>query len=965
MCNGDPRKLTSTPQITADSGESTVDIDDHEPSPVPLATTIDDTHEEDTFDSGLQTPPKRRMLHSQPSENEWHTPGAHKRPLERITSSPIIPRGFFGDMDVFGDGGPRKRPRFSSSFRIVDRSPSPELPEEANKAIQALNEAISASRRGTMVGESPLMPELSMEDITAMESAIDDTPAMEEVLSLDDGVNGNGQPFFSEMFPPPLPALNAEYSESEENPEIPDSPSLRPVPSPLLPLVSPFLHKELPGSDYMSMDVDNQDFDEGAQIGINEDALDLMGYLTESVPELAPPIETPPVTLEEEVRIEEAQVEETQVEETQVEETQVGETQVEETQVEEVQVEEVQVEEAQVEEAQVEEAQVEEVQVEETQVEETQVEEAQVEEVQVEEMPFEKAHSEQRRVEEAETGPPEPKDREEPQIAEKDTEDSKLEEALSEETAEDKRTAPASFASSDAEDSGRDSLFDDGSDGEVARPRSKSPLTGPPLPGPSPLRRMVPAPAKSPESSPKNPSRLSIRTGFTPVNDGQEQPPFQTPLKTPQLYLPSPSPRVALDGTQFPFTAPPKLDFAQRSFNMPDAGERRRLFRESRHSVPGGPSAYFGGPNRRSSFDHDERPRLTATAKEPSPASPEDEQLESPENEGLHRSDSEAEEGDGPVVVDADEIDAEGYASDDEKVEEEGPEDDVEEAFDGSDTGMAEYERQEEEEDDEDMEEQIHELEKTLEEELQHAQDMDDDVMSEIISQEDVAMDDASQHEESDHQGTVDQKLNVQGELEAKEESPEPRRPLAVDEFEDDCEEDEWDKEERGLEGELESGDEEGSYDEYESVHGSVKSINSNGTRVDQEDQESWDESADEGDYYEHQQRPKGFVPGEVIDLMSDDDEDDNDSKSAPEGPTEVEEPQSDVSRLGSETPPSNPSYLGSLRSDGPEVGSVPSSSLPETPKPDATEPAQFKSGVTTSVCTPSRIKSDHMLTRA
>lgn len=173
-------------------------------------------------------------------------PGVFKRKGDLLANSPLHLQQLFGeeedeynlDADL---NRPRKKPRFSSSYRLVDRTPSPE-PEEGSQetADPFVDHAsptadVEAARLATMAHDEPM-------------TIYRDAPSPEEPSS--------SRPTHIEMPPPPLP-INTQQSHEQDG-KMPKSPSLRPTPSPKLPLVSPFLHRGLSGIDYMSIDSEEQ-----------------------------------------------------------------------------------------------------------------------------------------------------------------------------------------------------------------------------------------------------------------------------------------------------------------------------------------------------------------------------------------------------------------------------------------------------------------------------------------------------------------------------------------------------------------------------------------------------------------------------------------------------------------------------------------------------------------------------------
>jgi hypothetical protein len=176
--------------------------------------------------------PQSPSVVSQSSETKWSTLGAFKRKGALISPSPLFLQQLFGDDYEFdiNSSRPSKRTRFSSgSYRLVDRTPSP-----------------TPSGIEPTTIDSDLDPAVSnTEDDTVYRGMFSRTHPT--------------RPTHIEMPPPPLPANHGRDDSIEtrnEGSKMPDSPCLKPVPSPQLPLVSPFLHAGLSASDYMSISLD-------------------------------------------------------------------------------------------------------------------------------------------------------------------------------------------------------------------------------------------------------------------------------------------------------------------------------------------------------------------------------------------------------------------------------------------------------------------------------------------------------------------------------------------------------------------------------------------------------------------------------------------------------------------------------------------------------------------------------------
>ncbi|KAF8253019.1 hypothetical protein K440DRAFT_643021 [Wilcoxina mikolae CBS 423.85] len=225
-----------------------IDVDAPEELSTSFASTIpDDDHIYAPASPPIRapaTPPPR----SETTGNVWDTSGVFKRKGDLLANSPLHLQRLFGEEEedeynINADlNRPRKRPRFSSSYRLVDRTPSPELEGGSQETADPFVDHapptanVEAVRLAAMPHDEPL-------------TIYRDAPSPEEPSS--------SRPTHIEMPPPPLPAISTQQSHEQDG-EMPDSPSLRPVPSPKLPLVSPFLHRGLSGVDYMSIDTEER-----------------------------------------------------------------------------------------------------------------------------------------------------------------------------------------------------------------------------------------------------------------------------------------------------------------------------------------------------------------------------------------------------------------------------------------------------------------------------------------------------------------------------------------------------------------------------------------------------------------------------------------------------------------------------------------------------------------------------------
>ncbi|PWW72750.1 hypothetical protein C7212DRAFT_285780 [Tuber magnatum] len=233
-------------KVKTTSGWSTIDIaPDLEASPT-VASQVLPTAIEETRPLHPSTPPSTESFSFSKDENEWSTPGLFKR----SSSSSLPAESLFGGDDDYDLEHRSKRPRFSSSFRLLERN------EVTEREPGGLDEEISArspkgkGKQAPKTGTGGPEHEGQMEggnvssvriDISE-EMSVDATEAAGASKTLDRRMR-------IPMPPPPLPPLDTRMDEED----MPDSPSLRPVLSANLPLISPFMNRGLSGADYMSL----------------------------------------------------------------------------------------------------------------------------------------------------------------------------------------------------------------------------------------------------------------------------------------------------------------------------------------------------------------------------------------------------------------------------------------------------------------------------------------------------------------------------------------------------------------------------------------------------------------------------------------------------------------------------------------------------------------------------------------
>lgn len=220
----------------------------------------------------LATPPAAEPFSFSQNDNEWATPGLFKR---RVTWSPDEPssafaigdQGLFDEVDEYDLEHRKKRPRFSSSsYRLLDGDESTEKTREeegGGEGTTAMDgsvtldygkpEAMVEDQEGEVPGED------SLEEVSTEQTSPNTLSNIPDSMTLDlpEISRPFDHPFHITMPPPPVPALCSETT--------PDSPSLKPVPSEHLPMVSPFLNRGLTGTDYVGVVTDSSSRTEGTE----------------------------------------------------------------------------------------------------------------------------------------------------------------------------------------------------------------------------------------------------------------------------------------------------------------------------------------------------------------------------------------------------------------------------------------------------------------------------------------------------------------------------------------------------------------------------------------------------------------------------------------------------------------------------------------------------------------------------
>lgn len=255
------------PKVKTTSGWSTVDIDASAESlaPEPTLLVAEALSPSPTRPSA---PPLAAPFSLLQNENEWATPGLFKRRLtwgdDESSSSAftIGTRGLFDEEDEFDLGHRKKRPRFSSSYRLLDGNESPPRDASGEDGVEEEEEIVTldgSNDRQTLgaveedegaigVPRKQTEQDATGNNITKQEMAVD----------LPENLQTVAHPSHIVMPPPPLPPLTTQFGDADEIlGNAPDSPSLRPVPSEQLPIISPLLNRGLAGTDYMGVILDS------------------------------------------------------------------------------------------------------------------------------------------------------------------------------------------------------------------------------------------------------------------------------------------------------------------------------------------------------------------------------------------------------------------------------------------------------------------------------------------------------------------------------------------------------------------------------------------------------------------------------------------------------------------------------------------------------------------------------------
>lgn len=193
-------------------------------------------------------------------------------PDEPSSAFAIRSRGLFDEEVEYDLEHRRKRTRFSSSYRLLEGGESTEKEvgeREGRKTVRVGESGALYYERHESVAEDETSDDTHVNEVfnkqtqhpesytaTATENITDsmtlDLPELSSANTVDlqDEPVGPFHPSHITMPPPPPPPLIPQFSASETTP---DSPSLKPVPSEQLPIISPFLHRGLASTDYMGV----------------------------------------------------------------------------------------------------------------------------------------------------------------------------------------------------------------------------------------------------------------------------------------------------------------------------------------------------------------------------------------------------------------------------------------------------------------------------------------------------------------------------------------------------------------------------------------------------------------------------------------------------------------------------------------------------------------------------------------
>ncbi|KAG0633197.1 hypothetical protein HOY80DRAFT_1141601 [Tuber brumale] len=237
-------------KVKTTSGWSTINIaPDLEASPTVASQTLPTTIEE-TRALPPSTPPSTKPFSFSENENEWSTPGLFKRPITWLSnepsSSPLPAESLFGGDDDYDLEHRSKRPRFSNSFRLLEQKEVTEGESEKISTGSPKGEGKQAPKTGTSGTEDG--DQMEGGNVSSVRIDISEEMSVDATEAAGAGKTPDRRMRIP-MPPPPLSPLDTRM----DGEDMPDSPSLRPVLSASLPLISPFMNRGLSGADYMGL----------------------------------------------------------------------------------------------------------------------------------------------------------------------------------------------------------------------------------------------------------------------------------------------------------------------------------------------------------------------------------------------------------------------------------------------------------------------------------------------------------------------------------------------------------------------------------------------------------------------------------------------------------------------------------------------------------------------------------------
>ncbi|RPB03550.1 hypothetical protein L873DRAFT_1669908 [Choiromyces venosus 120613-1] len=243
-------------KVNTASGWSTINITpDSEASPTIASKALPTTIEETRTLPPSSPPPPTESFSFSPNENEWSTPGLFKRPItwlsnEPSSSSSVPTESLFGNDDDYDLEHRSKRPRFSNSFRLLEQKEATEGESKGLSVEISMGSPKGKGRQAPKTGTDGTEHEGQMggDNVSFARVGISEEMSVDATEAAGAGKTPDRRMRIP-MPPPPLPPLDTRMDTED----MPDSPSLRPVLSAHLPLISPFMNRGLSGADYMDL----------------------------------------------------------------------------------------------------------------------------------------------------------------------------------------------------------------------------------------------------------------------------------------------------------------------------------------------------------------------------------------------------------------------------------------------------------------------------------------------------------------------------------------------------------------------------------------------------------------------------------------------------------------------------------------------------------------------------------------